>query len=362
MKKAFLILAMVVVLLFGAVYGWYAWRQNQLQVRLAAAAHPVVTVSATHAVTRNLAATLTAVGEIVPQQGAALSPQTGGIVRQIDFHSGQVVAAGQLLLSLDPGALPGQLQAAQAQYALSETDYQRAQKVYAIHGISTAALDKARYGARAAQAQVLALQEALTDTEIRAPFTGILSLRTVNVGEYVHAGTAVVHLENLQHLYADFSVPQRDVQALQKGSPVQIDIHNGDVVRHYRAQVLAISSHVDAENRAARVRALITAPQGLKPGMFVRVILQKEAPAAQLMIPKVAVSFNTYGDFVYVLSPGPNQQLIAKEQAVTTGMQQGSAVVIRSGLKAGDLVVTAGQVKLHNGDPVRINNAVHLRG
>ena len=334
MKKAFFLLGIVVVLLFGGVYGWYQWRQGQLHARLAAAANPVVIVSAARVQNKSMAGELTAVGEIVPQQGAVLSPQTGGVVQHIGFHSGATAQKGQLLLSLDPGALPGQLQAAQAEADLAQVDYQRAEKVFAIHGISTAALDKARYGASVAQARVTALRESLADTQIRAPFSGVLGLRTVNLGEYVHAGMPVVHIENLQTLYADFTVPQRDVQA--------------------------VSSHVDAQNRAVSVRALVDAPLGLKPGMFVRVVLQKEAPTARLMIPTVAVSFHTYGDFVYVLTPGPDHTLIAKEQPVTTGLQRGNQVVVRSGLKAGDLVVTAGQVKLHSGDHVRINNPVHL--
>ncbi|MFA7656083.1 efflux RND transporter periplasmic adaptor subunit [Acidithiobacillus thiooxidans] len=360
MKKAFLLLGLVVVLLFGAVYGWYAWRQQRLHTQLLAAANPAVTVSAVKVKTRNIAGELTAVGEVVAQQGAALGPQVGGVIQKLYFHSGQTVRKGQLLLALDPGALPGQLQAAQAHARLALVDYQRAQKVYAIHGISTATLDKAQYDAEAAQGEVSALQESLADTQLRAPFSGVLSLRTVNTGEFIHAGTAVVHLENLQHLYVDFTVPQRDAQILHKGAPVQVDIHDGDAVRHYSASVQAISSHVHADNRALSVRALLQAEPGLRPGMFVRVVLEKEAPKAALLIPTVAVSFNTYGDFVYVLSPGPDHRLIAREQKVLTGMQKGQDTVIRSGLKVGDTVVTAGQVKLHSGDSVQINNAVHL--
>ncbi len=361
MKKAFLVLGLVVVLLFGAVYGWYAWRQQRLHTQLAAAANPAVTVSATQVKTRNLADELTAVGEIVAQQGAVLSPQSAGLVQKIYFHSGQSVAAGQLLLALDPGSLPGQLRAAEAHAKLAQVDYQRAQKVYAIHGISTAALDKAQYDAESAQGQVAALQESLADTQIRAPFAGVLSLRTVNVGEYIHAGTPVVHLESLQNLYVDFTVPQRDALALHHGAPVQVNIHDGDTLKHYSARVQAISSHVNPDNRAVSVRALLQAPQGLKPGMFARAVLERAAPTARLMIPTVAVSFNTYGDFVYVLTPaGPQHHLIAREQKVVTGTQRGKYTVIVAGLKAGETVVTAGQVKLHSGDSVRLNNTVHL--
>ncbi|MBE7563673.1 MULTISPECIES: efflux RND transporter periplasmic adaptor subunit [Acidithiobacillus] len=361
MKKAFLFLGLIVVLLFAAIYGWHSWRQQRLQAHLAAKANPAVTVSATQVREHSLAGKLTAVGEIVPQQGAVLSPQVGGVIEKLYFHSGQTVTQGQLLLSLNPGNLPGQLQAAQAHAELTQVDYQRAQKVYAIHGISTAALDKAKFDAQAAQGQVAALQESLADTQIRAPFSGMLSLRTVNAGEYIHADTPVVHLENLHHLYVDFTVPQRDAKVLHPGAPVQIDIHDGEKVKHYVSTVYAISSHVDAANRAISVRGIVKAAQGLKPGMFVQVDLQKSAPKEMLMIPTVSVSFNTYGDFVYVLTSAESKHhLIAKEQKVVTGIQRGKYTAIISGLKAGETVVTAGQVKLHSGDSVHINNAAHL--
>lgn len=360
MTKAFFLLGIAVLLLFGGIYGWHQWRQNELQARLALAAHPSVTVSATRARLQWMAGELTAVGEIVPQEGAVLSPETGGVVRRIDFRSGASAEKGQLLLSLDPGPLSGELKTARAEAALMQENYERAKKVFAIHGISTAALDKARYGARAAEGRVLALQGSFRNTQVRAPFTGVLGLRTIDLGEYIHAGVPVVHIENLRTLYADFTVPQRDVEAVQTGARIRLDVHDRNILRRYRATVQAVSSHVDAQNRALSVRALVAAPQGLKPGMFVRVVLQKEAPTARLTIPVVAVSFNTYGDFVYVLTPGAGHSLIAQEQPVVTGMERGNSVVIRSGLKAGALVVTAGQVKLHSGDRVRINDAVHL--
>lgn len=360
MKKAFVWLGISILLLFGGVYGWHLWRQGELHARLVAGAHPVVTVSAMHARYKLLAGELTAVGEIVPKEGAMLSPQTGGIVRRIGFRSGAAARKGQLLLSLDPGALSGQLKAARAKAALAQEEYWRAEKVFAIHGISTAALDKARYDASGAQARVMALKESFRDTQVRAPFSGLLGLRTVNLGEYIHAGTPVASIENLHTLYADFTVPQRYVQTVRVGAPIQLDMHEGSILRRYSAKVWAISSYADPQNRAVSVRALVNAPLGLKPGMFVRVVLQKEAPTTRLMIPTVAVSFNTYGDFVYVLTPGPDRSLVAQERQVTVGPQRGNEVMIRSGLKAGSLVVTAGQIKLHDGDSVHVNNAVHL--
>lgn len=360
MKKAFVLAGMVVVALFGGLYGWHIWREHRLHERMARAANPMVTVSAVHAVSRKVAPDLTAVGKIVPWQGAILSPQVGGVVQDVRFHSGQVTRAHQMLLSLDPGPLPGELQAALAKASLAHIDYERARKVYAIHGLSQAALDQARFDAQAASAKVEALRESLADTCIRAPFAGILSLRTVDAGEYIHAGQPVAHIENLARLYVDFRVPQREARVVKIAAPVTLFIHEGAVVRHYVARVSAVSSHVNAESRALAVRARITAPAGLKPGMFVRVTIQEHAPIARLMIPAVAVTFDSYGDFVYVLVAGPHHGLIAREQVITTGTEYGRDIVVRSGLPSHALVVNAGQVKLHSGDRVRINDAVRL--
>ncbi len=360
MKKAFLIVGIAILLLVALVGGTYWWRQRQLHMAEQASANPPVTVSATHAVQKRVAPQSSAVGQIVAQAGATLSLQAAGVITALHFHSGQTVQAGQALLQVNPGALPGQLREAQAQAALAQTDYARAQKVYAIHGISTAALDKARYGAAAAAGKVQALEDALANTQLHAPFSGVLGLRTVNLGQYLTAGSPVVTLENLQQLSVDFTLPQRAAQALHPGSTVEVQIHDGDRLARYTARVTAVSSHVDADNRAMALRAQIQSAKGLKPGMYVQVHLQQAAPQDRILVPTVAVSFHSYGDFVYVLESGPDHRLIAHEQPVQTGPQLGKDVVILSGLKAGQEVVTAGQVKLRNGDTVRVNNAVTL--
>ncbi|MGC8591288.1 efflux RND transporter periplasmic adaptor subunit [Acidithiobacillus sp.] len=361
MKKAFVAMLIIVALLFGGIFAWYGMRQRALHSALAAHAHPPVTVSAAKVRKASWTPRMTAVGEIVADQGAALSPQTAGVVQSVFFRSGQSVSKGTLLLQINPGPLPGEIRAARAQAELAAVDYRRAQKLYAIHGISTAALDRARYTSQAAQAKVAALQESLADTQIRAPFSGVLGLRTVNPGQYLRTDQAVIHIENLNHLYADFTIPQRDLAAISVGAPITLSIHAGDALHHYAATVRAIDSHVDRRNRAVAVRAQVRQPQGLRPGMFVKAELKTAAAQAVLAIPMTAVSFNTYGDFVFVLRPqGSQGALVAEEEPVTLGTQQDGEVAVRSGVQAGDLVVTAGQVKLHSGDIVHLNNAVQL--
>jgi len=360
MKKAFFWIGTILVSLFAMVMGSYLWRQHQLHAALLASANPLVTVSTTRSIEKDVAPKATVVGEVVAKQGTTLSLQTSGVITALYFHSGQAVQAGQTLLQVNPGPLPGQLQEAMAQAALAKTDYDRAQKVYAIHGISTAELDKARFQAQAASSKVQSLKESLAETVLRAPFAGLLGLRLVNPGQFLKAGAPVVTLENLQQLFVDFTLPQRDARTLHPGSAVSVQIHNRDHLESYQAIVTAISNHVDPDNRAISLRARLQKPIGLKPGMYVQVILQEASPQPRVLIPTVAVSFHSYGDFVYVLTPGPHHRLIAHEQPVKTGCHVGNLVVIRSGLQAGEQVVTAGQVKLRNGDAVRVNNAVHL--
>jgi RND family efflux transporter MFP subunit len=290
-------------------------------------------------------------------QGAALSPQVGGVVETVQFHSGDQVPLGQTLLTLDPGPLPGQLAKAQAAEALAQVDYARAKNLYAIHGVSQAQLDHAQYGWQGAAAEVRALTESLRQYKVMAPFAGVIGLRSINPGEYVHPGESLAYLEDLNQIYVDFSIPQKDLADITMGSTVDLSIQRKGKITHFSALVSALDSHVATENRAVVVRARITHPQGLLPGMFVKATLPSGQPSSTLTIPTTAVTFNTFGDFVYVVT-GPPGHLVAHEQPIHVGEQQGAATAVTSGLAAGTVVVTAGQVKLHSGDKVVVNNSV----
>jgi RND family efflux transporter MFP subunit len=171
----------------------------------------------------------------------------------------------------------------------------------------------------------------------------------------------VVELVDPSTLYVDFSVPQGDAAQVHAGTGLTFALRDEQGERQYSARILAVNSQVARSNRALAVRARILGSHRLaRPGMFVLVQLPTAAARRRLLVPRVAIAYHSYGDFVYVLQRGRDGKCIAHEQSIRTGSVHGEEIVVRSGLKAGDWVVTAGQVKLHDGDRVRINNAVHL--
>ncbi len=361
MRKVFVLAVSMVLAFFAAIFALYRWREHRQDARRAQNAHVIVTVSATAVRYARVDPRTAVVGEIVAARGTELSLQSSGVIRRIVFHSGQRVRAGQLLLSVDAGALPGRLKGAQADAALARENYERARNVYAIRGISTAALDKAKYQAMASAAKVSALQESLADTMLKAPFSGVLGLRDVYRGQYLRAGSPVVELVDPRELYVDFSVPQGAAGQVHTGTDVTFALGSERARQQYSARIFALNTRVDRRNRALSVRARILGDHPfVRPGTFALVQLPTAAARRRLVIPRVAVAYHSYGDFVYVLRRRKGSGWIAQEARIETGSVQGDDVVVRSGLQAGEMIVTAGQVKLHDGDSVRINNAVHL--
>ncbi len=360
MRRQFILAIFVVSSLFAGIYGAHRWHAARQVAQRAMNRQSVVTVSAATVGRARILPRTAVVGEIVAAQGAELSLQSSGVIRRVAFHSGQRVRAGALLLRIDAGALPGQLQAAQAKAALASENFGRAQRVHAIHGISTAALDRAKYEALASAARVTALKENLADTTLRAPFAGVLGIRKVDRGEYLRAGSPVVELIAPRNLYVDFSVPQGIAARVQAGSELAFALSSSDP-QQYAARILAVNAQVDRSSRSLVVRArILQTSRSIRAGMFVLVHLPTAAARTRLVIPRIAVAYHSYGSFVYVLQRRAGGSWVAHAQIIRTGTVQGDDIVVRSGLTAGEMIVTAGQVKLHNGDAVRINNAVHL--
>lgn len=360
MKRTFILAISVVLLLFAGIYGAHRWRAARQVAQRTMTGQRIVTVSVSTVRRAQILPRTAVVGEIVAAQGTELSLQASGVIRRVVFRSGERVHAGELLLRIDAGALPGLLQEAQANAALALENFDRAQKVHAIHGVSTAALDKAKYEAMASAARVMALKENLADTTLRAPFSGVLGLRKVYRGEYLRAGSPVVELIEPHDLYVDFSVPQGIAATVHAGTDLAFSLSSGDP-QQYAARILAMNAQINRSSRSLAVRArILGVHRSARPGMFVLVHLPTAAAGSRLVIPRIAVAYHSYGRFVYVLQRRENGTWIAHERIIRTGEVQGGDVVVRSGLKAGETIVTAGQVKLHNGDAVRINNAVHL--
>jgi membrane fusion protein (multidrug efflux system) len=228
-----------------------------------------------------------------------------------------------------------------------------------VQAISRATLDLDTANLRSAQAQVAAQMQAIDEKIVRAPFGGKLGLRLVDTGQYLPAGTPVANLQALDPVYVDFNVAQQQLAHIAPGQAVAITV-DAWPGRVFSGSVGAIDNRVDAQSRMASVRAsLDNRSHALLPGMFAIVSLEVGEARQVLTVPQAAISYNPYGNFIYVIRQQPGSAgLVAASRVVRLGDKQGDRVVVLAGLAPGDRVVTAGQLKLRDGSPVRIDNSV----
>jgi membrane fusion protein (multidrug efflux system) len=364
MIKRLIIMLAIVGIIFGLVFGFGAFRSVMIGKFLATLANPPQTVATITAATTEWQPSITAAASIVAVNGANISSDVSGIIDKINFKSGDQVAAGTLLATLRPNSDDAVLAQLQATAKLDNANYQRDLKQFSADAVSAAQVDTDRATYAAAQAQVQAQQASMDEKQIKAPFTGTLGIREVNVGQYLSAGTQIVTLQQLNPLFVDFYIPQTQLAQIATGEAVSVSV-DGFAAQKFAGTISAISSAADAATRTVQVRATIQNDQLLlKPGMFATVTINTGQPQNLVTLPQTAITYNPYGDTVYVVTQGKDSNgknaLTAKEQFVQTGDTRGDQVAILKGLNAGDVVVTAGQLKLHQGSLVTINNDVQM--
>lgn len=361
-KRLLIILAAFVAL--AAAFVWFqSFKAGKIKEAMAAIGAQPQTVSTTTAATSDWQTQLEAVGSLRAVKGADLSLEVSGIVDAIQFESGDDVPAGAVLVHLRSADDVAKLESLQASAVLAQVNYERDQKQFAVKAVSQATLDSDIANLRSYRAQV-AEQQAIVDKKtLRAPFAGHLGIRLVDLGQYLNAGTTVVTLQALDPIYIDFYLPQQAVDQIATGQPVTAHI-DAFPNQTFTGKISALNPKVDATTRNIQVRATLKNPDHkLFPGMYARVDIAVGAPKRYVTLPQTAVTFSAYGDTVYLVEKqgqGPNgqPQLIAKQAFITTGPTRGDQVAVLNGVKEGDTVVTAGQVKLRNGVAVAINNAV----
>jgi membrane fusion protein, multidrug efflux system len=303
-----------------------------------------------------------AVGTARASNGADLAAEIGGVVDQINFESGQTVAAGTVLLRLRPNDDAAKLAQLQANADLANVTLQRDQKQLAAHGVAQATVDSDAANLKVTRAQVDAQQAVMAEKVIRAPFAGRLGVRQVDLGQFIAAGTAIVTLQQLDPMFVDFYLPQQALGQTADGQVVEVtaDAWPG---RTFQGHISSLNSKIDPSSRMLQVRASAANPDGaLLPGMYVNVSIATGEPRSLVTIPAAAVAYNPYGSLVYIVHDDKDAQgkdeHVVKQQFVTTGEARGDQVSILKGVTATDVVVTAGQLKLHNGSVVKIDNAV----
>lgn len=363
MIKRMIVMLVAVALIFGGIFGFQAYKAHMIDKATATRKPPPVTVTAMKAQTEPWQPKLEAIGSLRAVQGVDVTSEIAGLVQTVSFQSGDQVQAGQLLIQLNADADIAQLHALEAAANLAETIYQRDKKQFAIQAVSQATLDADASDLKGKKA--LAAQQAamVIKKTIRAPFAGKLGIATVNPGQYINPGDKIVTLQNLDSLYVDFYLPQKDLARITPDQEVSalVDTFPG---RIFSGRITAIDAKVDPATRNALIEATIENPKHkLLPGMFTTIEVKAGTVEHYLTLPQTAVTYNPYGDTVYIIEKGSNSgqskpQLTARQVFVTLGLTRGDQVAILKGVREDDMVVTSGQLKLKNGSQVIVNNKI----
>jgi len=359
MIKRLVLVLMLTAAVFGGIFA-VKYMQMQKMAEQMARPQPPATVAATQVRREVWRPATSAVGSLVAVNGIGLTTEAAGIVREIHFEAGQRVERGTVLVSLDDEVDRAALETLRAAARLAQVQFDRAADLLPQRAVSQSAYDEAKASLDAARAEVARQEAVIRRKSIRAPFDGILGIRQIDIGQYVEPGQRLVSLQSLHPIYVDYTLPERHLSELAIGQEVavELDALPGEV---HRGRITAIEPGVDEGTRSVRVRATLDNPDGrLRPGMFAEVLTYREEEQEVLTVPRTAVSFNTYGNFVYVIRETDDGSLSVERRQVTTGATRAGRVVIRSGAEAGERVVEAGLVKLRPGQPVKIDNSVVL--
>ena len=360
-KRMLLMLAAVVVLLGGLAFVKY----HQVQTAVAASqsfAPPPEAVTSIVAKQTAWPNTISVIGTMEAVHGVTVSADLPGTVAKINFESGKSVKAGDILVELDTRQERAQLASLQAQHELSDLNYDRAKNLANAGVVSRQDYDRANADQRQTEANVAEIKATIDRKIIRAPFSGILGLRKVNLGQYLAAGAAIVSLQSLDPIYVDFGVPQEAALKVQVGR--QLVVTSDDLPgRQFHGQVTALDSLVDQTTRNIQVQATLrNFGSKLRPGMFVQVDATSGAPGNFITLPSSSINYAPYGDSVFIITDlkDPKGQTYrgVRQQFVKVGSSRGDQVAILSGVNPGEEVVTSGVFKLRNGAAVQVNNKV----
>lgn len=334
-------LAAVLLSVVGAALGIHAWPAH--------AQSKVVAVEAVTVEPAPLVESVSSVGNLVADEAVVIRPEVDGRITEIGFEEGQPVEKGQMLFRLDAAVYRAQLEEAEARLALHQRTYERAQALNERGHSSAEVLDKAFSDMRMAKASVALNRAWLEKMEIVAPFAGVAGLRQVSLGAFVEAKTDLVTLVDLQSLKVEFRLPERYYRVVRMGALVRAepDALPGEV---FEGQIYAIAPAIDINGRSIAVKAKVDNTGGrLRPGMFARVKLLVDRRQKALVIPESAIVQRGEGQFVYAVRDGKAALI-----KVGLGLRQTGRIEVVEGLSAGDVVVTAGQIKLRPGTQVKV--------
>jgi len=363
-KKRMFIMLVVVGVLLGGLVGFNMFKAYKIREFMASAPVPTATVTAMKADFQSWQPRLAAVGTLRAVRGVDVTTEIAGLVRNINVKSGQDVKSGDVLAQLKAEPDIALLRSLEAAAELAGTVYERDKQLLEAEVISKAQVDADAADVKVKRAQV-AQQAALVEKKtLRAPFAGKVGITTVNPGQYLNPGDKLVTLQAIDPIYVDFALPQQQLPMVSIGQSVTL-VADAYKSQTFVGKISAINPKIDQNTRNVQVEAIVpNAKRLLLPGMFASVNVDSGGEQRYLTLPQTAITYNPYGDTVFVVKPSDkkdakgNAMLVAQQVFVTTGATRGDQVAIVKGIEAGTDVVTSGQVKLKNGSPIAIDNTV----
>jgi membrane fusion protein (multidrug efflux system) len=376
----------------GGLIGFNLFRAKMIADFFANQQMPAATISATRIEPVTWRPQIEAIGTLRAAQGVDVAAQTAGVVEKIAFTANDKVTEGELLVQIDAAVERADLASARAAVERDRAQLDRAETL-STRGISSAAnLEEAQTALAASESALDRIQATIDLKAIEAPFSGIIGIPRIDVGEYVEPGTVIATLQQLDTMRIDFTVPEQRLGDVHMDQPALFGLRENEFP--YQGRIIGIDPKIDPETRMVSVRAELANPDDeLRPGQFVRVRVELPPVDNVIALPQTSVVTSLYGDYVYVVAeaeaapastgavpdatpdatngaeatetPPPGviagadePRLVAKQVFVQIGRRQGNLIEIVEGLEPGQMVVTSGQNKLANNMPVTINNDV----
>ncbi len=362
MAKRMILMLVVLLAIIGGL-GFAKYKQVEAAIKMGASFQlPPTAVTTVIAKKDTWPSTLSVIGSAAAIQGVTVSADLPGTIDKIHFESGQWVHQGDILVELDTRQERAQLASLEAQRDLAKVNFDRAQQLVKSGVIARQEYDNAEAQQKATEAQVGDVKAAIARKTIRAPFSGILGIRQVSLGQYLAAGQAIVSLQSLNPIYVNFGVPQQDTGKVIPGHVMRVT--NSDLPgMAFTGRIIALDSVINEQTRNIQVQAIVTNKDNkLRPGMFLQVELPLGQPRQVVPLPASAINYAPYGDSVFVITdmkdPKGNSYRGVRQQVVKIDGSRGDQVGVISGVNPGDEVVSSGVFRLRNGAPVLVNNEV----
>ena len=353
MKKWTFFMVLIAILLFGSVIGFNLFKQQKIAEYMANRPEPEFPVTVTEVQAVDWVPVIEAIGFIEPNQGVTVANETSGVIDKISFESGTQVDTGQSLIHLDSDVEKANLQSSQARLPAAKAKYKRYQGLFKKGSVSKEAYDEAEANYFSLKADIESLKATIDRREIKAPFTGVVGIRNVYLGQYLQAGTDIVRLEDTSVMRLRFTVSQTDISRIKLDQEVDIFV-DAYPDKPFKGSISAIEPAVNVQSGLIQVQADIPNSDGkLRSGMFARANIILPKLENQVTLPQTAITFTLYGDNVYIVTEEDGEKRV-KQHVVKVGERTKDIAHILEGVKPGDVVVTSGQIRLSNHAKVTI--------